>query len=78
MAERFGQSSILIGSYVDCRDMTFGKWDRVRADMDRTFETARRCKGVIFATGNHLPGNIPDEMMRQYIDYFLSHRALPP
>ena len=75
MADRFGQSHCLVGSFVDCRDMTFGNWDKVKADMDRTFEYATdRCKGVIFATGNHLPGNIPVEMMEKYIAYFLEHR----
>jgi hypothetical protein len=42
----------LVGSAVDCRDMTFGKWAKVKADMDRTFELAGRCKGLIFAAGN--------------------------
>lgn len=74
MAERFGQSHCLVGSFVDCRDMTFGRWDKVRADMDRTFALARQCKGIIFTTGNHLPGNIPVEMMEKYIAYFLAHR----
>ena len=69
MAERFGQSIVLVGSCVDCRDMTFGTWDTVRASMDRAFELARRCKGVIFAVGNHLPANIPDEMLDRYIEY---------
>lgn len=75
MAERFGQSHCLIGSFVDCRDMTFGNWDKVKADIDRTLDAARnRCKGVIFATGNHLPGNIPIEMMEKYIAHFLANR----
>lgn len=74
MAERFGQTTVLVGSYVDCRDMTFGGWDKVQADMDRTFKAAKRCKGVIFAVGNHLPANIPDDMMDRYIEYFKLHR----
>lgn len=73
MAERFGQTTVLVGSYVDCRDMTFGKWDKVKADMDRTFEAAKRCKGVIFAVGNHLPANISDEMMDEYLEYLKDH-----
>jgi len=43
--------------------------------MDRTFELARRCKGLIFAVGNHLPANIPTNIMRRFIEYFLAHRA---
>jgi hypothetical protein len=75
MVDRFGQSHCLIGSAVDCCDMTFGKWAKVKADMDRTFKLAARCKGLIFAVGNHLPPNIPEAMMRAFIDYFQSHRA---
>ncbi|MGC8971995.1 MAG: uroporphyrinogen decarboxylase family protein [bacterium] len=69
MVERFGDSTVLVGSYVDCRDLTLGKWDVVRANIDRTIETAQKCRGVIFAVGNHLPPNIPDEMMEKYIEY---------
>jgi hypothetical protein len=68
-AERFGNSHCLVGSFVDCRDMAFASWDKVRATMDRTFEAARKCKGVIFAVGNHIPANVPPEMMDRYIEY---------
>lgn len=74
MTERFGQSACLIGSFVDCRDMTFGPWDKVETDMKRTFSAARGCKGVVFATGNHLPSNIPDDMMERYLHCFQEHR----
>jgi len=74
MAERFGQSHCLIGSFVDCRELTFGTWDQVKADIDRSLATARQCKGVIFCTGNHLPGNIPEAMMEKYIAHFRAHR----
>ncbi|MDD5707070.1 MAG: uroporphyrinogen decarboxylase family protein [Kiritimatiellae bacterium] len=76
MAERFGRTHCLVGSCVDCRDMAFGHWDKVKSDMDRTFALARTCPGIIFATGNHLPGNIPVEMMEKYIAYFLEHRDM--
>ena len=62
MAERFGQSTVLVGSAVDCRDMTFGHW-----------ETVRRCMGVIVSVGNHLPPNIPGDMMDRYITYLKAH-----
>jgi hypothetical protein len=75
MVERFGASHCLIGSCVDCRDMTFGRWEKVREDMDRTFALRPQCKGLIFATGNHLPGNIPDDMMEKYLARFLACNA---
>jgi hypothetical protein len=69
MAERFGNSVVLVGSFVDCRDMALGKWQKVMRDIDRSLEVARRCKGVILAVGNHLPPDIPEEMMEKYIGH---------
>ena len=71
MAEQFGSSHCLVGSCVDCRDLTFGHWDRVKASVDETFAALAHCKGAIFAVGNHLPANIPPEMLDRYFDYML-------
>ncbi len=71
MGERFGSSQCLVGSCVDCRDLTLGHWDRVAADIDRTVELLRQCRGAILATGNHLPANIPDAMLDRYIETLL-------
>ena len=67
MFERFGQSVCLVGSFVDCRDLTLGHWDKVKEDIDKTFKLLEKSPGAILATGNHLPANIPDEMMARYI-----------
>lgn len=69
MVEHFGDSTVLVGSAVDCRDMTFAGWDKVKASMDRTFELAPKCKGLMLAVGNHIPANVPDEMLDKYIEY---------
>ena len=69
MADRFGSSHVLVGSAVDCRDMTFGDWDTVCASIDRTLELAGNCAGLIFAVGNHIPGNVTDEMLDRYVNY---------
>jgi uroporphyrinogen-III decarboxylase len=69
MAERFGSSTVLVGSAVDCRDMAFRDWETVRKSMDRTFALARKCKGLIFAVGNHIPANVPDDVLDKYIEY---------
>lgn len=71
MVERFGSSHCLISSCVDCRDLTLSHWDKVEQDISRTFELLQKCKGAIVATGNHLPPNIPDEMMDRYIEALL-------
>ncbi len=39
--------------------------------IDKTFKLLERCKGVILATGNHLPSNIPNEMLDSYIEAVL-------
>jgi hypothetical protein len=73
MAGSFGQTKALVGSYVDCRDMTFGKWEQVKADIDRTLEASKKCKGLIFAVGNHLPANIPEAMIENYLSYLMKN-----
>jgi len=75
MAERFGQSHCLVGSYVDCRDLTFRRWEKVARDIERTFDALERCGGAIVACGNHLPANIPAEMMDRYFDALLPRLA---
>jgi len=69
MVEHFGQTHCLVGSDVDCRDLSFGSWETVRRTLDRTFSLAARCRGIILAVGNHLPPNIPEPMMDRYIEY---------
>jgi hypothetical protein len=67
MADRFGGSVCLVGSHVDCRDLTLGRWDAVERAVKRTFRDLGRCRGAIVAVGNHLPGNIGDEMLERYL-----------
>lgn len=74
MTEKFGQTTVLVGSAVDCRDLTFGTWETVRATLDRSLALARGCRGVILATGNHLPANIPAPMLEQYRAYLQDNR----
>lgn len=71
MVDTFGKTHCLVGSCVDCRDLTFQKWDKVKADIDKTFEVLADCKGAIVAVGNHLPPNIPEAMLDQYFEYLI-------
>ncbi len=75
MVERFGQTSCLVGSAVDCRDMSFRPWPVVKATMDRTLALAKQCKGLIWAVGNHIPANVPDDMLDRYIAYLRANWA---
>lgn len=71
MVDRFGQTHCLVGSFVDCRDLTFGTSEKVRADVDRTLDRLKDCKGAIVTVGNHLPANIPESMLDRYFEYVL-------
>ena len=73
MTEHFGQSHCLIGSDVDCRDLSYGTWETVKMKIDCTMKLAEHCRGVILSVGNHLPANIPDEMMDRYIEYLMAN-----
>jgi hypothetical protein len=68
MARNFGRSHCLVGSFVDCRDLTFGHREAVRQAIRRTAEALRTCRGAILAVGNHLPANIPSSMMDRYME----------
>ena len=71
MVDNFGRTKCLVGSFVDCRDLTFENWDKVQRDIDKTFERLSDCKGAIVAVGNHLPPNIPEAMLDQYFEFML-------
>ena len=71
MVDQFGKDVCLVGSYVDCRDLTFEHWDKVKEDIDKTFEKLQDCKGAIVTVGNHLPPNIPSHMLEKYFNYLL-------
>jgi len=71
VVENFGQTHCLVGSAVDCRDLTLGHWEKVKRDIDWTFQLLSKCRGAIVAVGNHLPANIPEDMLDRYFDYLL-------
>ncbi|MBN1864563.1 MAG: hypothetical protein JW808_06645 [Victivallales bacterium] len=72
VVEKFGRTHCIVGSKVDCRTMTFGKWEEVKKEIDDTLALAKGCPGLMFAVGNHIPANISDEMCEQYVDYLKS------
>lgn len=69
VAGRFGKTHCIVGSKMDCRTMAFGTWEQVKAEMDATLVLAKKCPGFIWAVGNHIPANVPDEMCIRYINY---------
>ena len=75
MVDNFGKTTCLIGSFVDCREMTLGHWDKSRADIDRTLDRLSDCRGAIVAVGNHLPANISEGMLDRYFEELLPRLA---
>lgn len=71
MVENFGQTTCLVGSFVDCRDLAAERWEKVQADIDKTLAELERCKGALVAVGNHMPPDIPGPMVDRYFDYLL-------
>jgi len=73
MVEKFGSSHVLIGSAVDCRDLTFSSWEVVQQQIDQTLTLAQQCKGLIIAVGNHIPANISADMLDRYLAHYRAH-----
>ena len=69
VAEKYGDTHVIVGSKVDCRTLTFGSKEDIQAEIDATLEIACRCPGFIFAVGNHIPSNVPLGNCHFYFDY---------
>ncbi len=69
----FGKTHVVVGSAVDCRTLTFGNTDAIRAQVDATIALAMDCPGFIVAVGNHIPSNVPVENALFYMDYLRAH-----
>jgi hypothetical protein len=75
VADNFGETTCLVGSAVDCRTLTFGTWDQVKAEIDMTIAQIPKCRGLIWAVGNHIPSNVPPAMIVRYLDYIRKNWA---
>lgn len=73
----FGKTHVIVSSKVDCRTMTFGTKDDVKAEIDASLALAKGCPGFMFAVGNHIPENIPLENLIFYFDYLKAHWQRP-
>lgn len=63
----YGKSHIIMGG-ADCRTLTFGTKEDIAEEVQRVMALARDCPGFVFATGNHLPANIPLENALYYFE----------
>ena len=69
IVEKYGRTHVIVSSKVDCRTLTFGSREEIKAEVDATLELASGCSGFIFAVGNHIPSNVPIENAMFYLDY---------
>ena len=75
LASLFAGGKALVGSKVDCRTLSFGTWDEVRAEIDATFAAQAGRAGLMFAVGNHIPANVGDVMCGKYAEYLKTFAA---
>lgn len=73
IVRKYGKSKVIMGSLLDCRTLTFGDRDGIRAEIDATLELTRDCPGFVFAVGNHIPSNVPVDNALYFIDYLREH-----
>jgi hypothetical protein len=73
VVEHYGGRKVIVGSKVDCRTLTFGTREQIRAELDATLALARDCPGFMVAVGNHIPSNVPVDNALFYMDYLQAH-----
>jgi uroporphyrinogen-III decarboxylase len=73
VVKKYGQEVAILSSKVDSRTLTFGSKEQIKAEIDATLPLAQKCKGFMFAVGNHIPSNVPVENGLFYYDYLQSH-----
>ena len=49
--------------------MAHGTWEQIKKEIDETLKLTKSLPGFIFAIGNHIPPNIPDETCEYFITY---------
>jgi hypothetical protein len=67
LVRKCGQTHALIGG-ADCRTLAFGTKADIEKELRWIFGVTRECPGLVFATGNHFPANIPLENALFYFD----------
>ncbi|MDQ1256489.1 MAG: hypothetical protein QG656_1085 [Candidatus Hydrogenedentes bacterium] len=73
VVQHYGKTHVIVSSQVDCRTLTFGTQDQIRAEVDATIALAHDCPGYFAAVGNHIPSNVPIENALFYMDYLRKH-----
>jgi len=74
VCRKYGRTHVIVGN-ADCRILTFGSPDAVRAEVKRCLDAGRGCPGYFFAVGNHIPPNVPLENADACIEAYLALRG---
>lgn len=69
IAKKYGQKLSFVGN-ADCRVLTHGTNEEIKAEVKRCIDIGRDCPGFIMAVGNHIPPNVPIEKAIYYNDVF--------
>ncbi len=60
VAEKFGKTHAFVGN-ADCRILTYGSKAEIKTEVQRCIDIGKECPGYFFASGNHIPSNVPVE-----------------
>ena len=58
VCQKYGRTHVIIGN-ADCRVLTYGSREDIRAEVKRCIDKGTDCPGFFFAVGNHIPPNVP-------------------
>lgn len=69
VCERFGRTHFIIGNG-DCRVLTFGSRDAIRAEVERCMRAGKGCPGYFMGISGHIPANVPVENALYYDEVY--------
>ena len=49
IVQKYGKTKVIMGSKVDCRTLTFGSKEQIKAEIDATLEIAKDCPWFSFS-----------------------------
>ena len=68
ICERYGGRIAIMGGKIDCRTLTFGTKEQIKAEVEASYAIGRKCPGFFMAVGNHIPSNVPLENGLYYLE----------
>ena len=69
VAQKYGDTHFIIGN-ADCRILTFGRKEDIRAEVERCLDIGKRCPGYFMCVSGHIPPNVPVENALYYNEVY--------